>query len=71
MRIRYTPSPALDTGLLSETIHYLLHGFQPEPGQTEVTNEQLLTLARSLEPEHLALIRDSRVWIDLKTPTSG
>ncbi len=66
MRIRYTPAVGLDTNLLTDTVRYLLSGYRPDPWQTEVTNEQLLALALSLQPEHHAVIRESRVWVDLK-----
>ena len=71
MRIRYTPAVGLDTNLLTDTVRYVLSGYRPEGWQTEITNEQLLALARSLQPEHLAVIRESRVWVDLKASTTG
>ena len=66
MRIRYTPAVGLDTNLLIDTVRYELSGYRPEGWQTEITNEQLLTLARSLQPEHHTVIQESRVWVDLK-----
>lgn len=38
----------------------------PRRQQPDTTWKKLLTLARSLEPEHLTVIRESRMWIDLK-----
>lgn len=67
MRLRYTPSPALDRELLQETVRYLLMYVSPQPGQTQVSNDALPTLARErLMKEHVAVIEASKVWVNLE-----
>lgn len=67
MKLRYLPAPEVDVELLEATITFLLNGFVPAPGQRLVSTDEPAELAsRSLEQEHIELIRRSRVQVQLK-----
>ena len=67
MRLLYLPAIDVDSGILEDTINFLLSGFVAAPGQSLVSTDELVQLAnRSLEKEHVDLIRRSRVQVQLE-----
>ena len=66
MKLLYLPASNVDAGVLEDLITYLLDGFKPAPGQRLVSTDELAQLAsRSLEKEHVDLIRRSRIQVQL------
>lgn len=66
MKLLYLPASNVDAGVLEDLITYLLDGFNPAPGQRLVSTDELAQLAsRSLEKEHVDLIRRSRIQVQL------
>lgn len=66
MKLLYLPASNVDAGVLEDLITYLLNGFKPAPGQRLVSTDELEQLAsRSLEKEHVDLIRRSRIQVQL------
>jgi len=67
VKLRYLPAPDIDLTLLEETVAFLLKGFVPAPGQGLISTDELVRISGdSLSPEHIELIRRSRVQVQLE-----
>ena len=67
MKLLFLPATNVDAGILEDTINFLLTGFVAAPGQSVVSTDELVQLAsRSLEKEHVDLIKRSRIQVQLE-----
>jgi len=67
VKLLYLPASDIDLPLLEETVTLLLTGFVPAPGQGLISTDELVRMSGdSLSPEHIELIRRSRVQVQLE-----